>query len=569
MGTKFHRGMIRILPEDPSRRMGGVRILESRSVPQKLRDGFTEPVASSNRRQLRHDVHRRRPSSANPPGAALHPMPTNGCLSVLIPAYKTPALVHDAIISILKQEVPRGWELEILIGVDGCEETLSSLQAATYDGRVRVVEFESNRGPYQVLNALLLLSRGDPIMILDSDDWMLPGRIVEQLEALKEADIVGSLYEISDNGTITLGPITQSHPTLHSPTRHYPVHSSWSVRRHVFERLGGYQGWRCGADWEFLTRAFACGYNVCTVQKALFVRRRRPGQLTALGTTTGPGTPLRQRAHDYIQQAIAGYQKGEEPKPLAPILSRSSKIKKNHRITVGVVLPTIPSRSESAGQVVRSLLVQGVEEIIVHLQGYEKIPEWSLDDRVQVLLNPAGMGPLVRWSSLPKTDVILGLDDDIRLPYDYVQKTVEHLLRLGRGNVLTYHGTHWDESHAYEDRKVLHYRDKSDRFEPKSYMGCGVSAFFAEDLAKIERCAPEMFSHQDDVWISAAVARSGLKIYRPPTPQRWIDSPPGNSDGIYENDRKDHFTRRKAAIAAAIRLGGWSLTPKHKALGSR
>jgi glycosyltransferase involved in cell wall biosynthesis len=176
-------------------------------------------------------------------------------LSVLMPAYGTSRWIEAAVASVLSQELPRGWELELIIAVDGCAETLREALRVE-DARVVVLELTENGGTYRALNTALRYARGARIAILDSDDIAMPGRFCNQIEELQRhpeiAMLGGQVRAINERGEFLSN-------TLHLPLnassefrrggdyRSYLVcHGTWMVRRKTYAQLGGYvdrQGW--------------------------------------------------------------------------------------------------------------------------------------------------------------------------------------------------------------------------------------------------------------------------------------------------------------------------------------
>jgi hypothetical protein len=486
-----------------------------------------------------------------------------GRVSVLMPAYKTPGLVVQAVQSCLDQELPEGWSLEVLVGIDACPKTLAAVLALKDDPRVRIVEFEHNTGPYKVLNGLFKLSSGEVIAILDSDDLMQSKRLKKQLHALRGADFVGSLYNLIP--AKKRGKACVEHVTLNNLG--FAIHSTWCVKRTVYQVLGGYRGWRCGADTDFYIRALAQGAKMRVLQEPLSIRRVRPNQLTSPGTATGPGSPARLQAQQNVSRDLAHFQRGGRPGRAG---FEANVVKKVHsgRPRLAVVIPTLPTRQRSAKFVVTNFLRQGADLVILHLNGHGAVPEWVKNPKIKAILNPKGTGPMSRWSEIPDADFVLSADDDLRYPKDYVERTLDHLLRLGRSRMISYHCSHWPPGATQlEERIILGFSEENRSYTPKTYMGSGVAAFFGDDLRQVERKAPKLFQRLDDVWMSAAVSRAGIHIYRPPSPKAWIGVFQEQENGIYSWEIREKFRTRKAAIAAAQNLGGWSLTPKHPPLG--
>ena len=129
----------------------------------------------------------------------------DGLLSVLMSAYRTGPWVRAAVKSVLSQELPTGWELELIIAVDGCDEVLREVLKIE-DARLVVLELAENGGTYRALNTALRYARGALIAILDSDDIAMPGRFRKQIEALQRhpeiALLGGQLMAINEKGEL-------------------------------------------------------------------------------------------------------------------------------------------------------------------------------------------------------------------------------------------------------------------------------------------------------------------------------------------------------------------------------
>ena len=70
-------------------------------------------------------------------------------LSIIIPTFINPTMLSECLNSI------RGYsDCEILVGIDGCEETLEYVKKNKYNENIRFFYFDKNNGPYIVRNSL-------------------------------------------------------------------------------------------------------------------------------------------------------------------------------------------------------------------------------------------------------------------------------------------------------------------------------------------------------------------------------------------------------------------------------
>jgi glycosyltransferase involved in cell wall biosynthesis len=100
----------------------------------------------------------------------------NPSVSVVIPAYNRAPCIGEAIESVVAQETP--FSFEIVVVDDGSTDDTAKV-ARSYGNLVRVITKE-NGGPASARNAGVLAARSGLIAFLDSDDLMLPGRLVRQ-----------------------------------------------------------------------------------------------------------------------------------------------------------------------------------------------------------------------------------------------------------------------------------------------------------------------------------------------------------------------------------------------------
>jgi len=439
-----------------------------------------------------------------------------------------------------------------VIGVDACKGTLRAALAIR-DPRVVVVEMEQNVGTYQTLNALIGHAHGSLIAVMDSDDVSRPGRlsagIVELLENPKVGIVAGYYRNCDEALRPTAGPTKKL------------CHGAMMVRRQVYEKLGGYKPWRCGADWDFFTRVEKL-YQSRLHPKTFLLRRVHSGSLCQ-SPATRPKSPAREFAFAEIEK--------EKLRP-APTVVKRDAIVEPHRVVrdwrpkfkagVGVVMPTIPGRSKTAAAVVRTMLAQGVDKIHVHLNGHGAVPAWARHPRVRAFLHAKGTGPIVRFSDLPDCEHVLSVDDDIAYPPDYVRRTVAQLQKHGPRTALSYHASWWaaDAAPEYQARQSVTYDQGLGEPKRVPYGGSGVAAFHTRDLSFLDAGdAPPGFAMEDDVWISAALARTGVKLVRPPSSAGWIKATGAGAKGLYTKATANGFRRRNAAIAAALGLGVWRI----------
>ncbi|MCA9556242.1 MAG: glycosyltransferase, partial [Myxococcales bacterium] len=385
-------------------------------------------------------------------------------LSVLMTGWRTSQWIEAAMASVLSQSMPAGWTLELLVGVDGCPQTLAAARRVR-DPRVVVVELAENGGTYRALNTLLTFARGTLIAILDSDDVASPDRFrlqIEHLEGHPELDFVGGQFLQTDANLARARPgeplPADIGAAFRSGASAYACHGTLTARRSVYDALGGYDDTRVGGDWELVLRALGRGLRGENLAQPVLRRRQHDAQLTR-APGTGVGSALRESYRARLRADEARYRRGEVPPRIAPAArTRVRGVHGSARSTL-VVMPTIPERVASAGQVISTLLAQGPTRMVVLLNGHGSSSGLPDDPRVEYVKNPPGTGPASRLDvDTTGFDVVVHVDDDIVYPPDYLERCRADLDRYGPGAIVSYHGRYWPKgATAYRDRQVLHF----------------------------------------------------------------------------------------------------------------
>lgn len=235
-------------------------------------------------------------------------------VSVVIPSYNHEGFVDEAVASVLAE---RDLDLELIVvddgSTDGSRERLERWRQN--DPRVRL-ELQSNRGAHAALNRGLELTRGDVILILDSDDAFVPGRIARlaaMLRSRPEATLIATWIRVVDAAGAELGvkrawrsmppwPHPAAGPHL-SDTGH-PVlallEGNWIAttsnlgfpRRLVDDGLR-FAPLRYAHDWDFILAACACG-ELLLLEEPLLRYRVHGANTIAEGGAGGAGeSPMR------------------------------------------------------------------------------------------------------------------------------------------------------------------------------------------------------------------------------------------------------------------------------------
>jgi glycosyltransferase involved in cell wall biosynthesis len=207
-------------------------------------------------------------------------------ISLIMPAHNAQNFIIDSIESIRSQTLfnknSSSPEYELLIGVDGCRNTLEKIKELINKNMavslmpLRVFWFEKNCGHFIVRNTLVDASVYDYIMFFDADDIMMPMYAEVMFSKKDKYDIIRSRQRRFGNFQGT-----------------QKSHSQIGLYKSTFNKLGGYFGWYCAADSDFLNRASIAGYSIgVTGSEPIMYRRGWEGALTQRADT-GRSSKLR------------------------------------------------------------------------------------------------------------------------------------------------------------------------------------------------------------------------------------------------------------------------------------
>ena len=211
--------------------------------------------------------------------------------SVIVPVFNRPDEVDELLDSLTRQTVK---DFEVIIVEDGstktckdvCEKYASILDLHYY--------FKENSGPGQSRNYGAERSKGEYLLILDSD-VVLPDRYIENLEL----GIENSQFSTFNSQLAAFGGPDAAHPSF-TPTqkaisysmtsffttggirggkkkldKFYPRSFNMGIRRDVYLQLGGFTKMRFGEDIDFSYRICEAGYVPQLIPEAWVWHKRR------------------------------------------------------------------------------------------------------------------------------------------------------------------------------------------------------------------------------------------------------------------------------------------------------
>lgn len=204
-------------------------------------------------------------------------------VSICLSAYKTSEYIEECLDSINNQTwFNKNKNYEILLGIDSCQETLNKVQQIKYKyNNLRIFMMDSNVGTYIVANTIMSLAKYNILIRFDTDDIMRPDMVEK---------IVNNFYDCEI--------ITYNYQNFGDQNNSGWACGSHALSKKIFNKYGGYQAWRCAADYDFLVRM-----NGIVKDKHLnltYLRRVHKNSLE-FSEETNMKSKIRQEYHNYIK----------------------------------------------------------------------------------------------------------------------------------------------------------------------------------------------------------------------------------------------------------------------------
>lgn len=175
-------------------------------------------------------------------------------VSVIIPCYNGQQYISQAIESVLDQTFH---DFEIVVTNDGSTDSSVRRIEDFGDPRIRLYNFERNRGVAAATNHCIEHAEGDYLAILDDDNVFLPSKLERQVKLLEEQPQIGAVLtwtRLIDDAGSDLNNSTHPYNSLfEQPNRtrqewlhHFfyrnncLCHPSAMIRRQCYERVGTY-----------------------------------------------------------------------------------------------------------------------------------------------------------------------------------------------------------------------------------------------------------------------------------------------------------------------------------------
>lgn len=207
-------------------------------------------------------------------------------ISVCISAYHTQNYIEECLDSIMAQtwfKTHSNWE--VLLGIDGCEETLTKVKGIMHKYKnLRVFMMDKNVGTYVTCNTIIQYAKYKWLQRFDSDDVMMPNMLEELMKCVQ-----------GNNAGILL-PYCFDFPNR--PKILHIGEGQMMILRQAFLDYGGFYNYRCGSDTEIRKRLEGV-LGTMDVKHHLFDRRQHQDSLTKK-RETGYSSEYRQKIKEYI-----------------------------------------------------------------------------------------------------------------------------------------------------------------------------------------------------------------------------------------------------------------------------
>jgi glycosyltransferase involved in cell wall biosynthesis len=170
-------------------------------------------------------------------------------ITIIIPTYKNTNYIDDCINSVI--ESTKNLNSEILVGIDGCKETLEYVKSRTYPDNINFYYFEKNVGPYIIKNSLSEIANGENLMFFDSDDIMNEDMVQNAMDSINYCDFVRHSY-------INFKDVMDENQT----NKREFEGGVFTIKKQIFNNLNGFEPWKCEADSEFALRMLKNKYKI-------------------------------------------------------------------------------------------------------------------------------------------------------------------------------------------------------------------------------------------------------------------------------------------------------------------
>ncbi len=382
-------------------------------------------------------------------------------ISIYITAYHSQDFIEDCLNSIENQTYFNGNDnFEVLVGIDGCQNTLSKLQSIRHKYRnLRVFMMKDNKGTYITSNTLLNLVKYENIIRFDSDDMMVPEMVEEILNKSENNDIIMFGYNFFVNN---VNEINENSPM--------EVNSEGVIfyKRKIIDMTGGYRDWRCAADSEMLNRVID-RVEFLEIFKPLYYKRNQLNNLTN-SSKFGWGSDIRNK----YKKLCRHYGLNEDIK----INGKTNDYTEIKEPIIGIsfCIPAYKSQNfieecltSIEKQPCKKEILVGIDSCPDTLDKLKKISHKY--ENLKVFWFPKNMGTSIVKNTLAthaKYDIISFFDSDDIMNDEYSKQVIKN---INRNNVIRFY---------YQD-----YNNKTKEITDRKWCANGIITLYKDNFFKL------------------------------------------------------------------------------------
>ena len=249
-------------------------------------------------------------------------------ISVVVPAFRASDTIAETLASLFAKRLPDHWQLETIVVDDGSPDGTELASAVAVYPSVTLIHLPENRGKCKAMNAGIIRSTGDAVVLLDADDTLVPDwpQVMEQVVAEWPDDcaICFTACRTPD------GRSTVSYPRYSGPLSfrdmladRYSGEYLPMFRGEVLRAAGGY--WDTGDRWECLILTyldFGRKYPIWISPRVLRIYHdNRPGSVSDQAKRRSGAAGV-SRCYGHVFDAF-----GEDYRRLAPIAYRKRRLR--------------------------------------------------------------------------------------------------------------------------------------------------------------------------------------------------------------------------------------------------
>lgn len=466
-------------------------------------------------------------------------------ISICLTAWQTQDYIEECLDSIENQTYFSDFnDYEILLGIDGCKQTLEKVKSIQYKYRnLRVFIMDKNVGTYVTTNTMMSIAKYDWLLRFDSDDLMFSTMVETIMKEKEDADFIRfNMQNFPKENKLHYNEIVQAEGQM-------------CFSKKIFETYGGFQDWKCGADSELITR-LKSKIKFKKINKVLFKRRIHDGGLTSRKETS-LDSPLRQQYKDYI---------ANHSKFVNTIKTITSFYTEIQKYEIYVNFTTYPIREKSTVEMLTYFKKQIIKP--------NKIICWLSTDDYAGKNTPKLLKPFVdsnfieiRWVKentygfkryeIFKEDTShifnIFIDDDILYDVNYIKKMYESARKFPN-NPICFCGYAYNYSGLDVKIKDVIVNKESVYNAYLSGFACFPPNTFPKEMFEYENERKKVNPRSDDDWISAWLLKYDKKVIllNSRKTYKWVSVKGTSANGLfntYNNKRIDGIRNRIANFA--------------------